>query len=240
MNLSTEGLARAASRRPWRTVLIWVALIAAAIATNATLLPSALTNEFGFSNNPESVRADDMLEKRLRGPKKVTEMVVVQSPTHKVDDQPFKDKVEELHGKILALGPEFVQGGVHYYMTGEESLVSEDRGTTLMPFVLTGDINDATNNVEKPLEVVREANGKDGFTVLMAGEASIGFEGNEVAVKDIEQGEKIGVPTALLILVVLFGALIAAVIPVFLAIISITHTPFTIDTKNCGTHGQWG
>ena len=90
-----------------------------------------------------------------------------------------------------------------------------------MPFVMAGELKDATDNVEGPLEWVREANGKDGFTVLISGESSIAFESNEASVKDIEKGERIGVPMALIILLVLFGALVAAVIPIFLAIISI-------------------
>ena len=90
-----------------------------------------------------------------------------------------------------------------------------------MPFVMAGELKDATDNVEGALEWVREANGKDGFTVLIAGESSIAFESNEASVKDIEKGERIGVPMALIILLVLFGALVAAVIPIFLAIISI-------------------
>ncbi len=44
-----------------------------------------------------------MLEDRLRGPEKVTEMVIVQSPTLTVDDEAFRDKVEELYTAILAL-----------------------------------------------------------------------------------------------------------------------------------------
>ena len=78
-----------------------------------------------------------------------------------------------------------------------------------------------TSNIGKVLELVEDANERDGFRVLTAGEASISFESNELAVKDIEQGERIGVPIALLILIVLFGALLAAVLPILLAAIAI-------------------
>ena len=221
LDLSAEGIARASSRRPWRTVALWVALVVAAVVINATLLQDALTTEVGYTSNPDSIKGEKLLEDRLRGPKKISEMVIVQSPTLTVDDPAFKDKVEELSGELLALGPEVVEGGVHYYLTGDESLVSKDRRTTLMPFIIAGDFKAAVKNVEGPLEAVRDANGKDGFTVLIAGESSIAFESNEISVKDIEKGEKIGVPAALAILVVLFGALIAALIPIALAIVSI-------------------
>ena len=221
LDLSAEGIARASSQRPWRTVALWIALVVAAIVINGTLLQDALTTEFGFTNNPDSIKGEKLLEDRLRGPKKISEMVIVQSPTLTVDDPAFRDKVEGLNSELLAFGPEVVEGGIHYYGTGDESLVSRDRRSTLMPIVMAGDFKEAVVNVEGPLDVVRHANGKDGFTVLMAGESSIAFESNEITVKDIEKGEKIGVPAALVILVVLFGALIAAVIPIVLAIVSI-------------------
>ena len=221
LDLSAEGIARASSRRPWRTVGLWIALVVTAIVINATLLEDALTTEFGYTNNPDSIKGEKLLEDRLRGPKKISEMAIVQSPTLTVDDAAYKAKVEELHTKILAFGSDVVEGGVHYYMTGDETLVSKDRRTTLMPFVIAGDFKAAVKNIEGPLEAVRDANGGDGFTVLIAGESSIAFESNEISVKDIEKGEKIGVPTALAILVVLFGAVIAALIPIALAIVSI-------------------
>lgn len=201
--------------------MLWLVVIVAAVGINATLLEDALTTEFGFTNNPDSIRADKMLEERLRGPDKVSELVIVQSDTYTVDDPEFQAKVEELHGEIVELGPKVVEAGFHYYMTQDESMVSADRKTALATFVIAGEFKDAVKNVKEPFDIVTEANGEDGFTVLMAGEASIALESNELATKDIEQGERIGVPTALLILVVLFGALLAAVIPIFLAIISI-------------------
>ena len=49
--LSTRGLASASARHPWRTVLVWVGIIAVAIGLNAALLEDGLTTEFAFSND---------------------------------------------------------------------------------------------------------------------------------------------------------------------------------------------
>ncbi len=90
-----------------------------------------------------------------------------------------------------------------------------------MPFVMAGTFDDATSHVEEVLEILQRENGLDGFKVLMVGDASVAFESNELAASDIEQGERIGVPVALLIMLVLFGAVVAALIPIGLAIVSI-------------------
>ncbi|MCH8205428.1 MAG: MMPL family transporter [Chloroflexi bacterium] len=221
INLSTEALARVSARHPWRTIAVWVVLITVAVGLNATLLGDALTTEFSFTNNPDSQKADRLLEDRLRGPKKASEIIVVQHQTLEVDEGAFQERVESLYQQIVALGGDKIAGGTHYYQSGDESLVSRDRKTTIMPLSMAGSFDEATENVEEVLEIVRRVNGTDGFTALIAGESSIAFESNELAVADIEQGEKIGVPIALIILLVLFGAVVAALIPIFLAAVAI-------------------
>ena len=219
--LSTQSLARGSARRPWLVVGAWVVLIVLAMLINSTLLGDALTTEFGFTSNPESKKADELLEDRLRGPRKISEIVVVQSETMTVDDSAFRERVEGLYDEIMALGDDKIAGGVHYYQTGSPAPVSSDGRTTIIPLTMAGEFDDATENVEEVLDIVREANGVDGFKVLVAGESSIAFEANEIDEEDLQKGEAIGVPMALLILLVLFGALVAALIPIMLAIVAI-------------------
>ena len=58
---STAGLARVSARRPWFVVAVWVVLLVLA-GVAATGLGDAFTTEADFTNQPESVRADDLLE----------------------------------------------------------------------------------------------------------------------------------------------------------------------------------
>ena len=59
MRLSTQTLARASSRRPWRTVGIWVLGILIAGFLSGRLMEDALTEEFALTNNPEAAQAAD-------------------------------------------------------------------------------------------------------------------------------------------------------------------------------------
>ena len=138
-----------------------------------------------------------------------------------MDDPAFRQKVETVFGDIFALGSDTVAAGRNYYQENDESLVSEDRKATIMPLVLTGRLKDAEQNVGHILDLVQEADALDDFRVLMGGTASISFESNELALHDLEQGERIGVPVALLILAALFGTVVAALAPIGLAIVSI-------------------
>lgn len=221
MNLSTESLARASATHPWRTVGVWAAVLVVAVVLVVTLLADGLTTEFIYTNNPDSKVGDALLEERLRGPRRVNEVVIVQSDDLTVDDPLFEGKVREVFAAISGLGTDVIQSGVNYYMFPDQALVAEDRHTTIIPLVMAGSFDDAMDNVEQLTHLVAAADVSDGFKVLIAGEASISLESNEISDRDLRRGEGIGVPVALVILMVVFGAVLAAFIPLLVAIIAI-------------------
>lgn len=221
LNLSTEALARSSAAHPWRTIAVWAVVLGVAGVLIFTLLEDALTTDFAFTNNPESWRADKLLEESLRGPRKVNEVLLVRSERLTVGDQAFRDRVKELYGAVMGLGSDVIAGGVSYYETGLESLVSADRRTTIVPLQMAGDFDQATDDVKLVMDIAREANGRDGFEVLIVGSASIAVESNEVAESDLRRGVGFGVPVALIILVLVFGALLVPFIPLVLAVFSI-------------------
>ncbi len=219
--LSTESLARSSARHPWRVIGAWVGIIVASVIAIGALLASGLTTEIALTNSPESQRAEDLLEERLRGPQPTNEIIIVRSESATIDDPEFQAFVEGIYGDVSALGPEIVAGGTNFYDSNDPSLVSEDKHTTILPFVMTGDHEEAEDNIGGVLDVVDDANQTEGFEVLIAGGASIGDEFQRQAQHDLERGESIGVPIAVLVLVLVFGSLVAAGVPLLLGILGI-------------------
>ena len=218
-NLSTEALARAAARRPWTTIGIWLSVLVAAIMLTGTLLGDALTTEDSFTNNPESQQADNLLHERLgESNNTIDEMVIVRSTTLTVDDPAYQSYVEGLYGDFVALGDDVIAGGENYYLTGDESLVSADRHTTLMPLMIP---EGAKEEIDQVHQVVDKASENGSFQVLITGEATLDVELQEVAEKDLQTGESIGILAALVVLALVFGAIVAALLPIVLAIAAI-------------------
>ena len=91
----------------------------------------------------------------------------------------------------------------------------------MMHYTLAGTTEEATVNVADVIRVVEEANEADDFLVLIGGTASVAYENNELAESDLRNGERFGVPVALIVLLVLFGALVATFIPLGLSGVSI-------------------
>ena len=228
----TELLARVSARRPFVIIVIWAvaALIAGGLAVDAEIAPGpkpltdildkATTTEFRLSSNAESERADRLLEDRFRGPKPIGEIVILQSDSLTVDAPEFQAKVEAVYEDVLSLGDGIIKPTPqqNYYLTNDPSLVSADRSTIIIPLVMTGSLEEAVENVPDVLHVVEEEDGKDGFRVLMVGDASTAHENNELAENDLRKGERIGIPIALIILLVLFGTVTAALMPIGLSI----------------------
>lgn len=220
--ISTQGLARASSRRPWRVIGLWIALFVAGGYLAATLLGDALTTESDFTNRPESKAGADLLEERLRGPKTFSEIVVVQAAAKTVDDPAYERFVTTLHRALLALGSDVVENGRQYYQARDESLVSADRRTTILPVVMAGSLDDAEGNIDEFRAVLTAAAaGQSDFRVLTVGDASISADFKKVAEEDLQTGEIFGVAAALIILVVVFGTVAAAMMPIALAVISV-------------------
>jgi RND superfamily putative drug exporter len=219
---STGALARGSARHPWLVVGAWIAAVVVAAALIATLFGSAFVATNSFVGNPDSKKGLDLLEQRLTGPQKATELVVVQSPTLTVNDPSFRQHVEDLFGRINSLGGTVVAGGTTYYQTGDKGLVSRDGHATLIPITMAGSLNTAQDNVPKLNDVVAQANGSDGFTTLVTGQASVQHDFSQVAGTDLRRGEGIGAPIALIVLLIVFGAVVAAMIPLGLSLVAIT------------------
>lgn len=219
---SIESLVRHCAIHPWRTVGGWAVAIVLSLVFMAILLPDAITNDSGFIGTPvDSVKADQLLEDRLRGPEKVYDVVIVRSESLTVDDPVFRENVEDMTRDIVALGDDIVESAFNYYQLMDESFVSADGHTTRIPVVMAGDLDEAVSNVDQIRDIVNEVDGKDGLKVLMTGDATLNKDWMEMAQNDLRIAELFGIPVALLILIIVFGALVAAAVPLVLGILSI-------------------
>ena len=211
-------MARASARHPKRTILIWAAAMFTAMLLIVGLFKDATTTEFTFFSNPESEKANQLIEERLRGPQGVNDVVIVRYANGTVDSPELQGYVLGLYDEIMGLGSEIVTGGVNYYQTGDETLVSNQRDSTLIPLVVAGEFKDAESNIGKVRHVMESVPAPSGAEVFMTGTASFARDYTEFTQKDLMKGEAIAMPFAMLILAVVFGTLAAAVLPMFLAV----------------------
>ena len=215
---STENLARVSASRPKRTILIWAAALFTAMFLILALFKDATTTEFTFFSNPESEKANQLIEDRLRGPQGVNDVVIVRFTDQTVESRAAEAYVVSLHEAIMGLGSEIVAGGITYYQTGDETLVFSQRNSTLIPLVMAGEFKQAEANIGKVRHAIEAVPAPEGAEVFMTGTASFSRDYTEFTQKDLEKGEALAMPFAMLILAAVFGTLAAAVLPMVLAV----------------------
>jgi RND superfamily putative drug exporter len=339
MRLNPESIARASSRHPWRTLALWIVLIASMGALSSVLLGGVLTQDIEFTSEPESVRAQRILEERFPNGDRGQDTVffIIGSATSDVEDPAFQERVVALTERIQALGPEVVAAEpVSYVGLREQAsqLRTPDGKGVLLALQLSGDpatalgqaeaaaaaalpagfsaealtlpeyaqrfgatsgeipadppegfllvsgaavaaddpaiasavglaqqaVQDALGPslagppisaldveasarslvaasgryalipvplvdndealVERVREVAHEGSG-DGVEVLVAGNPTLFADFTRIAEEDLRRGEGIGLAIALIVLIVVFGSLIAAIVPIVMAIFAI-------------------
>ena len=217
-----ERLAAASAARPWRVVAAWLATAAVGVAVIALLLGSALTSESEMTNDPESYQAYDLIEKRLPpDPKTMSfgeEIVLVRSRTLTVEDPAFAAKVEKVARALEQTG---ATRRVHTFWRDRDrdrSLVSRDRDAAI---VLVEMGPDPETNIERVVAVAERADG-GAFDVTITGEWTARRDVLRLSEDDLRKGELLfGAPTALVILLLVFGAVVAGLVPLVLAVFSI-------------------
>ncbi|MGH2589866.1 MAG: MMPL family transporter, partial [Actinomycetota bacterium] len=221
MRLNPETIARATSRHPWRTIGAWLVILVGSFSlVSAGLFTDALTNGIDFTNTPESKEAAQLIEAKLRGEEPDTELVLVTSQSSTVQDERFAGYVAALQAEIDAL-PDSVVTDVGSYLT-EDGQVSDDRDTALLPVLMTETDEDILGDDARLLEeAVRSVEAPPGFETFIVGQATVFNEFQEIIEEDIAKGESIGVIVALVVLVVVLGAVVAGFIPVVLAAFAI-------------------
>jgi RND superfamily putative drug exporter len=216
MDTRATGFAARAGRwsaRHRKTAIFgWLAFVVAAIVLGGAFGMNMLTTDqagVGESGRAARAAADAF-------PKTAEENVIVQSRTSTADDPRFRATVADTLRRLAATP------GVENARRGP---VSADGHSALISFTLRGDEATTKHRVAEPLETVQTAQrAHPGFEIAEAGEASTMRGIEESFDKDLGKAETTSLPLTLAILVVAFGALVAAGLPLLLAITGVAAT----------------
>jgi putative drug exporter of the RND superfamily len=204
--------ARAArwSAEHWKTaVAVWVAFVAVAIGLGTTVGTHTLS--VSEQSTGETARAEQILANAgFKTP--ASESVLVRSSTRTVADPAFRSTVQSVLVKLRTM-PQ-----VTNLRTGSAGQISKDRRAQLIEFDMKGKLDTADARVQPLLDAVAGLQqASPGFTVAEFGFASATHELSKTIDKDFQKAEKLSVPITFVILLIAFGAFVAAGVPVLLA-----------------------
>jgi RND superfamily putative drug exporter len=216
-SFSPRRLAGIAVARPRRVLAVWIVVALVGFALISGLLGSALSSEGDVTSNPESKQAEELIDERLPQRDSVDELVIVRSDEVTVDTAAFRERVRNLAEELGR--SDSVEEVSSYLDPRGEILVSEDSHATILPLVLAGDEEESIDDV---VAIVQRADGAEGFAVDITGEFTVGRDFERVSEEDLQQGElQFGLPAAMIVLLLVFGTLVGAAIPMTMAVLSI-------------------
>ena len=221
MRLNISARAARWSADHWKTAVSgWLAFCVVAIALGSvagTKMLKQADTAAGGTKQAEKLLDDAGF------PSKAAESVLVRSQTRTLSDPGFRAAVADVVRSVGRVpNVERVRSPLEPANSGQ---VAKDRRAALVQFKISGDEDKADKKVQPILNAVDRVQARHpGFSVAEFGFASANHELAKTLNKDFQRAEYSSLPVTLLIMLVAFGALVAAGLPVLLAFSGVLAT----------------
>ena len=197
----------------------WLAFALIAFMVGSALGTNTQTN--AQSGVGESGRAARTVEGAF--PKHQVEQVLVQRNGASASDPSFRAAVGDVQRRLAAVP--HTTAFESPYKPGNAGQISADGHSALLRFEITGDENQTADRVGATLKATAAAQAAHGdFTIEQVGDASINKQLNDSIGKDFKRAFVTSLPITLVILLIAFGALVAASVPILLALTAVLAT----------------
>jgi RND superfamily putative drug exporter len=196
---------------PWRAILAWVAFVAVCFAAGNAIGTTKIDEN--TSGPGESGHAARMLDQAGFNDQPATELVFVQARQGRLSDATLHAVDRDVRARL---------GKVADVTAIRAPERAPDGRSAKIEFSIRGTADDAPSRVAPMLEsVAAVAAAHPGVRVEQFGGASAGKALDDKLSSDFAKAERLSIPITLLILVIAFGALLAAGIPVLLGLTSV-------------------
>jgi RND superfamily putative drug exporter len=217
-----ETLGRALVR--WRVAVIGVwAVIGAVAAFQAPKTVARLQVKGGANETTEARVADSLIDARFARPLSEFFAVTLEGPGP-LTEGIGGELLDELIGTTRQQPR--VEGVVSWRSTNDSLFVADNGGTTffLASLDTSGTVaGDAVLPLRQALDSVRRRYpDSDRYTILVTGRTPLDLDIRTVSTEDAKRNERRLVPITLAILILAFGALVAAVLPIVVGVMAIT------------------
>ena len=214
----TEMLGRFAYRRRWLVLAVATAFLAVAVAWGTGVFGRLTSGGFEDPGS-ESARAAAVAAVAAAdlGRDDADVVVLYRSADRTVDDPAYRQAVT---GTLAALPTDAVARTVSWFGTGAPGLVSADRHATYAVLTLRGDEQQRTDALDR----IEDRLAAPGLQTEVGGATTVGRDINEQVSKDIARAETLSMPVLLVLLVLVFGTVVAATLPLVIGVVAILGT----------------
>jgi RND superfamily putative drug exporter len=209
----------------WRgwVIAAW-AVLALLFAPKATHVQRVLAVRGTNVEQTESARAAQLIREAFPNPIAEYVAIVVHGPVRYT--HPRFETVLDSISAALKRQP-YISQVISVRTIGESTFVSPDRRTTFVIAALSSATTSEVNSAVPELrETVRSTLARlpnaDGFDVKVTGNPALDYDVRTISAEDTRRGEQRVLPLTLAVLVLAFGALVAATLPIIVGVLAIT------------------
>jgi RND superfamily putative drug exporter len=197
----------------------WLAFVVIALMVGNAVGTKTLEHTEGSVG--DSGRADQAIADAA--PEYAQEMVLIESDQATPDDPAFRTVVLDVQRRLAAL-PD-TQNFESPLDPAHANQISSDGRAALLRYQIAGKDSEVTDRVKPAVAAVAAVQqAHPGFTLGEFGDASTQEQINKVVEDDFGKALKTSLPVTLIILLVAFGALVAAGVPLLLALTAVMAT----------------
>jgi uncharacterized membrane protein YdfJ with MMPL/SSD domain len=197
----------------------WVGLVFVLFALGNAA--GTVNQEQDQSGVGESGRASTTISQAF--PKHVTEEVLIQSKRVSASDPSFRAVVADVQRRLA--GVPYTRAFESPYAPGNQARISRDGHAALLHFQIAGKESEVKDRVDPTLSATSAAQAAHPqFEIAQMGEASIEKKISDVISEDFKRALGTSLPITLIILLITFGAVVAALIPLGLALTAVLGT----------------
>ena len=204
----------------WKTATFgWLAFVIVAFMLAGVV---GMESQQNTGQGPgESGRANAILEAGFKRP--AGEMVLIQSRSLTANDPAFRAAIEDVVARVSGVAD--VQNVRSPLTAGAEAQISKDGRSALVAFEIRGDKDEAVDKIAPVVKSVAAAQrAHPDLYIGEFGDASVEHEAMGAYAEDLGKAGILSLPVTLIILVIAFGALVAAGIPLLLALTAVFAT----------------
>jgi uncharacterized membrane protein YdfJ with MMPL/SSD domain len=220
MRLNIAARAGRWSAAHWKTATFgWIAFVVVAIVLGGAVG----TNQLGDSDGVpgESGRMERILDEEFKTP--AGETVLVQSNTLTAESPAFEAAVEDVVDRVSAIPA--VTNLRSPLERANADQISNDGHSAIVRFDIRGDPEKAVDKIDPVVAAVDAAKADHSQLYIGAfGTATAEKEIDESIGQDLERAGLLSIPVTIAVLIVAFGALVAAGIPLLLALTAVGAT----------------
>src|SRR5262245_30928100 len=220
MRLNLAARAGRWSAAHWKTATFgWIAFVVAALAIGAAVGTKHLGNNDGIPG--ESGRMERILAKDFKQP--AGETVLIQSRTLTASDPAFAAAIDAVTRRVSSIPA--VMKVRSPLARGNDDQISADGRAAIVRFNVRGDPDKAADKIGPVLAAVAKVKaGHAGLFVGEFGDASAEKGIGDSITRDFERAGLLSVTVTIVILLIAFGALVAAGLPLLLALSGVLAT----------------